>query len=85
MQTVIELGRTSRERRTRPLKSPLKSLVVVHSDLDFLADISGELREYVESELNVRELTTCSDPLRYCRCVPSIPGSSELAPVQDRN
>lgn len=33
---------------------------------------AGELREYVESELNVRTLETCSDPLRYSslRAVP---------------
>ncbi|PNW71377.1 hypothetical protein CHLRE_16g651750v5 [Chlamydomonas reinhardtii] len=65
MQRVIELGRTIRERRNKPLKSPLTKLVVVHSDADFLADIQGELREYVESELNVRSLETCADPLQY--------------------
>lgn len=40
-QRVIELGRTIRERRNKPLKSPLTKLVVVHSDTDFLADIQG--------------------------------------------
>lgn len=44
MQRVIELGRTIRERRNKPLKSPLTKLVVVHSDADFLADIQGEGR-----------------------------------------
>ncbi|GIL48146.1 hypothetical protein Vafri_4840 [Volvox africanus] len=65
MQRVIELGRTIRERRNKPLKSPLTKLVVVHSDMDFLDDIQGELREYVESELNVRSLEVCADPLKY--------------------
>jgi hypothetical protein len=41
MQTVIELGRTIRERRNKPLKMPLTELVVVHTDKDFLADIEG--------------------------------------------
>ena len=27
--------------------------------------LTGELREYVTSELNVRELETCADPQRY--------------------
>ncbi len=39
---MIELGRTIRERRNRPLKNPLTRLVVVHSDAAFLDDMSGE-------------------------------------------
>lgn len=30
-----------REKKNRPLKNPLKELVVVHTDKDFLADIEG--------------------------------------------
>jgi isoleucyl-tRNA synthetase len=56
MQRVIELGRTIRERHCRPLKQPLASLVVVHTDTVFLGDVQGELREYVEAELNVRTM-----------------------------
>ena len=33
---------TCRERKNRPLKNPLKELVVVHTDKDFLADIEGQ-------------------------------------------
>ncbi|GBF99525.1 hypothetical protein Rsub_11959 [Raphidocelis subcapitata] len=65
MQRVIELGRAIRERQNRPLKAPLARLVVVSADRAFLADIEGELREYVESELNVRSVETCADPLEY--------------------
>ncbi|BDA43238.1 Isoleucine-tRNA ligase, cytoplasmic [Coccomyxa sp. Obi] len=65
MQAVIELARTIRERHTKPLKQPLRSLVVVHSDRSFLADLDGELKQYVLEEVNVRELTTCSDPNQY--------------------
>lgn len=32
-----------REKKNRPLKNPLKELVVVHTDKDFLADIEGDL------------------------------------------
>jgi isoleucyl-tRNA synthetase len=41
MQAVIEAGRTIRERAGRPLKQPLRRVTVVHSDADFLADITG--------------------------------------------
>jgi hypothetical protein len=42
MQAVIEAGRTIRERHTRPLKQPLRKVTVVHSDREFLEDITGE-------------------------------------------
>ena len=40
--------------------------MVVHTDKEFLADIEGELRDYVLEEVNVRSLKTCADPLQYC-------------------
>lgn len=43
MQAVIEAGRTIRERHNRPLKQPLSKVTVVHSDREFLEDITGEL------------------------------------------
>lgn len=55
-----------REKKNKPLKNPLKELVVVHTDKEFLADIEGELRDYVLEEVNVRSLKTCADPLQYC-------------------
>lgn len=51
MQAVVELARTIRERHTKPLKQPLRSLVVVHSDASFLADLDGELKQYVLEEV----------------------------------
>eukprot|EP00271_Cylindrocystis_brebissonii_P013098 TRINITY_DN3268_c0_g1_i2.p1 TRINITY_DN3268_c0_g1~~TRINITY_DN3268_c0_g1_i2.p1 ORF type:complete len:1233 (+),score=293.29 TRINITY_DN3268_c0_g1_i2:403-4101(+) len=65
MMTVIDLGRTIRERHARPIKTPLKNMVVVHPDASFLEDITGTLREYVEEELNVRCITPCANPLEY--------------------
>jgi len=35
-----------REKKNKPLKNPLKELVVVHTDKDFLADIEGKPRPY---------------------------------------
>ena len=32
---------------------------------DFLADLQGELRDYVVEELNVRQLDVCADPMQY--------------------
>ena len=41
MQQVIELGRGIRDQAKRPLKVPLRSLVVVHTDESFLQEIAG--------------------------------------------
>ena len=43
MQRVIELARVVRERHNRPVKTPLRELVVVHPDESFLSDIAGAL------------------------------------------
>jgi isoleucyl-tRNA synthetase len=53
---VIELARVMREKHRLPTKTPLKSMMVVHSDAAFLADIGGDLLPYVLEETNVREL-----------------------------
>ncbi|KAJ8445295.1 hypothetical protein Cgig2_024501 [Carnegiea gigantea] len=65
MMKIIDLARNIRERHNKPLKTPLKEMVVVHPDKDFLDDITGKLREYVLEELNVRSLVPCDDPLKY--------------------
>ncbi|KAJ3679155.1 hypothetical protein LUZ60_017166 [Juncus effusus] len=65
MMTVIDLARNIRERHNKPLKSPLKEMVVVHPDNDFLEDITGKLKEYVMEEINVKSVVPCNDPLKY--------------------
>uniref|UniRef100_A0A0D6QWU0 isoleucine--tRNA ligase n=1 Tax=Araucaria cunninghamii TaxID=56994 RepID=A0A0D6QWU0_ARACU len=65
MITVIDLARNIRERHNKPLKTPLREMVVVHPDEDFLEDITGKLGEYVREELNVRSVVPCNDPLKY--------------------
>ncbi|KAH7572769.1 hypothetical protein JRO89_XS03G0009900 [Xanthoceras sorbifolium] len=72
MMTIIDLARNIRERHNKPLKSPLREMIVVHPDADFLDDIAGKLRElvlcslsYVLEELNVRSLAPCNDTLKY--------------------
>jgi isoleucyl-tRNA synthetase len=41
MTTVIELGRTLRERQGRPLRTPLRCLTVAHADPTFIDDLTG--------------------------------------------
>lgn len=64
MQRVIELARVSRERRTIALKTPLKTLVVIHRDPVYLEDIRS-LETYITEELNVRDLILSSDEDKY--------------------
>lgn len=65
MQTVIETIRQLRNSHNRPVKTPIREVTIVHSDEAFLADISGQLREYVVEECNTLSLVVCSDTLKY--------------------
>lgn len=65
MMTIIDLARNIRERHSKSLKTPLREMVVVHPDTEFLDDIAGKLREYVLEELNIRSIVPCNDPLTY--------------------
>lgn len=64
MQRVIELARVSRERRAIGLKTPLKTLVVIHHDSQYLEDVKS-LESYISEELNVRDLVLSSDEAKY--------------------
>jgi isoleucyl-tRNA synthetase len=64
MQNIIELGRTARERRAIGLKTPPKSLVVLHPDATYLEDVQL-VQEYICRELNIRDLIATSDEARY--------------------
>uniref|UniRef100_A0ACD5UJZ9 Uncharacterized protein n=1 Tax=Avena sativa TaxID=4498 RepID=A0ACD5UJZ9_AVESA len=65
MMTIIDLARNIRERHSKALKTPLKEMVVVHPDNEFLEDITGKLKEYVMEEMNVKIVTPCNDPMMY--------------------
>ncbi|KAK1416993.1 hypothetical protein QVD17_26115 [Tagetes erecta] len=65
MMTIIDLARNIRERHNKPLKTPLREMVVVHPDAEFLDDIVGRLKEFVLEELNVKSIVPCNDPLKY--------------------
>ncbi|KAF1391873.1 hypothetical protein PFLUV_G00046580 [Perca fluviatilis] len=64
MQSVIELGRVIRDRKTLPVKYPLKEVVVIHQDPEALKDIQS-LQKYILEELNVRQLTMSTDKDKY--------------------
>ncbi|XP_050412605.1 isoleucine--tRNA ligase, cytoplasmic [Patella vulgata] len=64
MQTVIELGRVVRDRKTLPVKYPLKEIVAIHQDPKAVEDIKS-LESYIIEELNVRTLTTTTDKEKY--------------------
>lgn len=52
-QAVIELGRKIRERATKPVKFPLRKLVVVHPSQEFLDDVQGEFPPYACDESQI--------------------------------
>ncbi|KAM6214637.1 isoleucine--tRNA ligase, cytoplasmic [Rhynchocyon petersi] len=64
MQSVIELGRVIRDRRTIPIKYPLKEIVVIHQDPEALKEINS-LEKYIIEELNVRKVTLSTDKKKY--------------------
>ncbi|KAG1682597.1 Isoleucine--tRNA ligase, cytoplasmic [Nymphon striatum] len=64
MQSVIELGRVIRDRKTLPIKYPLPEVVVIHQDSNVLKEIRS-LEKYILEELNVKCLTTTTDKTKY--------------------
>jgi isoleucyl-tRNA synthetase len=64
MQSVIELGRICRDRANKGLKTPLKTLVVIHPEQQYLDDVKL-LQNYILEELNVRDLVLSSDEDKY--------------------
>lgn len=64
MQKIIDLARVSRERRTIGLKTPLKTLVVIHPDTQYLDDVRS-LEEYITQELNVRDLVLSAEEEKW--------------------
>ncbi|WCJ38044.1 Isoleucine--tRNA ligase cytoplasmic [Euphorbia peplus] len=65
MMTVIELARKIRERHRMHSKAPLREMIIVHPDSDFLDDIVVKLSQYVLDEVNVKSILPCNDILMY--------------------
>ncbi|KAL7719282.1 isoleucine--tRNA ligase [Entamoeba marina] len=55
LKQVIELGRSARDRRTLPLKQPLRKITIVHDSKAFLESILT-FKEYIMIELNVEDV-----------------------------
>lgn len=55
MQTVVDLGRSARERRGISLKTPVKGITVVCKDRGTLSALE-KLQSYVKGELNAWEV-----------------------------
>ncbi|GAM17703.1 hypothetical protein SAMD00019534_008780 [Acytostelium subglobosum LB1] len=55
MQTVIDMGRSSRDRRNVPIKTPLRDFVVMSENPQYLEDVH-DLEQYVIYELNVENV-----------------------------
>lgn len=57
MQTVIDLGRSAREKRGISLKTPVKGITVVCKDESVLKALE-KLQGYVKGELNAWEVSS---------------------------
>jgi len=64
MQSVVDIGRILRDRKTMPIKYPLPEVVVIHKDVQCLNDIRS-LEKYVLEELNVKTVTLSGDKSSY--------------------
>ncbi|CRG95052.1 isoleucine--tRNA ligase, putative [Plasmodium gallinaceum] len=60
MKNVILLGRILREKRKVPNKRPLKSLTVLHKNIDFFKNFD-KISNYIKEELNVLNLEFSND------------------------
>ena len=57
---VVDLGRQIREKKLISLKTPIKNLTVVTADQAVL-DSCDSLKQYIQSELNIWDITLCAD------------------------
>ncbi|VDM85371.1 unnamed protein product [Strongylus vulgaris] len=64
MRSCIDLVRVLRERKAIPVKYPLKEMIVVNRESQFLEDLKS-LEHYILSEVNVRQLTVSQDKQKY--------------------
>ena len=64
MQRVIELVRLIREQQAISLKMPLRELIVIHGDAEYLEDVLKS-SHYIKEELNILEIKTTNDEAQY--------------------
>ena len=66
MQQVVLLGRRKREETNINIRTPLRSIKVVHRDLDVLQNIST-FENYIKLELNVKNVLYDSNEVEYIK------------------
>lgn len=66
MQQLILLGRQKRTEVKIKVKTPLKSLTIIHKDESLLTEIK-KLEEYIQGELNVKEVKYASNESDYIK------------------
>lgn len=64
MKNIIDLARVSRERKAIGVKTPLKTLAIIHPDAGYLEDVRS-LESYISEELNVHDIILTSDEVAY--------------------
>ncbi|GMT23809.1 hypothetical protein PFISCL1PPCAC_15106 [Pristionchus fissidentatus] len=64
MRETIDLVRVIRERNKRPIKTPLRTVVVINRNQQFLADLES-LQQYLLSETNVQKLVVSQEKEKY--------------------
>jgi len=64
MQMVIEMTRSTRDKRRVGLKTPLPRVTVIHKDPRFSQDVLS-LKDYIVDELNIKQLEVTSDEGSY--------------------
>ncbi|VDK74689.1 unnamed protein product, partial [Onchocerca ochengi] len=64
MRAVIDLVRVLRERKGIPVKYPLKEMIVINREKQFLDDVLS-LQNYIITEVNVRMLTVSHNKEKY--------------------
>jgi len=77
MQDVVQLGRIARERRTKPLKIPLKELIVYQKNPEYIQDLK-KMESYILSELNVKSITYHTDTQAEVLKIVLIPDNKRL-------
>ncbi|CRH01746.1 isoleucine--tRNA ligase, putative [Plasmodium relictum] len=75
MKNVILLGRILREKRKTPNKRPLKSLTVLHKNIDFFKNFD-KISNYIKEELNVLNLEFSNDT--SCLIFSAVPNYKKL-------
>ncbi|MBL6988807.1 MAG: isoleucine--tRNA ligase [Bacteriovoracaceae bacterium] len=66
MQQIILLGRQKRNQVQIKVKTPLRTLTIIHKDQELLDEIA-KLESYIKSELNVKQLLYSTDEQNYIK------------------